>query len=139
MRCSSNHCKTPMCAKPSAPPPSSATPIFGRGRRSEVSSIEDGVASWARVASGAHNRWTDSKREAYRQRPVIGTPQDLERAAAFILTATIGKTNQLGDGGGMATLRLVVMVEKKMGLDTLHHAALRVRDVQEAVDWYRQR
>src|SRR5215470_16858455 len=27
---SSNHCSTPICASPSAPPPSSATPIFGR-------------------------------------------------------------------------------------------------------------
>ena len=26
-----------------------------------------------------------------------------------------------------------------MGLDTLHHAALRVRDVKQAVDWYTQR
>ena len=26
-----------------------------------------------------------------------------------------------------------------MGLDTLHHAALRVRDVKEAVEWYTQR
>jgi catechol 2,3-dioxygenase-like lactoylglutathione lyase family enzyme len=32
-----------------------------------------------------------------------------------------------------------VDVEKKMGLDTLHHAALRVRDVKEAVEWYTQR
>src|SRR6202022_211134 len=28
--CSSNHWSTPICARPSAPPPSSATPIFGR-------------------------------------------------------------------------------------------------------------
>src|SRR5579864_3167741 len=28
---SSSHCSTPTCARPSAPPPSSATPIFRRG------------------------------------------------------------------------------------------------------------
>src|SRR6266478_359976 len=32
MWCSSNHLRTPMWARPSAPPPSSATPIRGRGR-----------------------------------------------------------------------------------------------------------
>src|SRR5216683_1996636 len=32
MWCSSNHFRTPMCASPMAPPPSSATPVLGRGR-----------------------------------------------------------------------------------------------------------
>src|SRR5260370_4282356 len=35
MWCSSNHLRTPMCARPKAPPPSSATPILGRGRVGE--------------------------------------------------------------------------------------------------------
>jgi len=31
------------------------------------------------------------------------------------------------------------MSEKSAGLDVLHHAALRVRDVRAAVEWYMQR
>jgi catechol 2,3-dioxygenase-like lactoylglutathione lyase family enzyme len=31
------------------------------------------------------------------------------------------------------------MTEKNKDLDTLHHAALRVKDVKEAVEWYTQR
>jgi catechol 2,3-dioxygenase-like lactoylglutathione lyase family enzyme len=31
------------------------------------------------------------------------------------------------------------MTEKSAGLDTLHHAALRVRDVAAAVEWYTRR
>jgi catechol 2,3-dioxygenase-like lactoylglutathione lyase family enzyme len=31
------------------------------------------------------------------------------------------------------------MTGKRAGLDTLHHAALRVKDVGAAVDWYTQR
>jgi catechol 2,3-dioxygenase-like lactoylglutathione lyase family enzyme len=30
-------------------------------------------------------------------------------------------------------------MSKQKGLDTLHHTALRVRDVKEAVEWYTQR
>src|SRR6476646_8966663 len=37
---SSNQCNTPICASPSAPPPSSATPIFSRD-------LEDGLVSVA--------------------------------------------------------------------------------------------
>ena len=31
------------------------------------------------------------------------------------------------------------MTTKNTGLDTLHHAALRVKDVKEAVEWYTRR
>jgi catechol 2,3-dioxygenase-like lactoylglutathione lyase family enzyme len=31
------------------------------------------------------------------------------------------------------------MTEKSAALDTLHHAALRVKDVKTAVEWYKQR
>jgi catechol 2,3-dioxygenase-like lactoylglutathione lyase family enzyme len=31
------------------------------------------------------------------------------------------------------------MTDKRKELDTLHHAALRVKDVKEAVEWYTQR
>src|SRR4051812_1119629 len=36
MRCSSSHAITPMCANPSAEPPSSAKPILGRSPSAEV-------------------------------------------------------------------------------------------------------
>src|SRR6266849_3568264 len=42
MRCSSNHRRTPMCANPSAPPPSSATPMRRR----------DGFGGWSSAGAG---------------------------------------------------------------------------------------
>src|SRR6266436_1992599 len=42
MWCSSNHFRTPMCARPRAPPPSRATPILGRGCGAEFCCASNG-------------------------------------------------------------------------------------------------
>src|SRR5271169_1284082 len=102
---SSNHWSTPMCASPSAPPPSSATPIFSRGLEG-VAEVDDatGLAGETGVSCAGQKerhrqinaiRQGRMKNSLRTNRPDGNVGEDKSRAACSFAQGSAGPAFEL--------------------------------------------
>src|SRR5208337_1535855 len=88
MRFSSNHCSTPMCARPRAPPPSRATPILSRFLGAAGSRVGEASGGWGNVLSDSRKQSAIAAREE-RENICIGCPGKIQQWLDSTAEATV--------------------------------------------------